>query len=235
MQKTGKLYLIPSPLGPGGLHALPQHLLSILHGLEYLVAERAKTARAFLKQSGTPKPISAYRIEELNEHTPVGELAALFAPVLQGHDMGVLSEAGCPGIADPGAKLVEIAHLHGAEVVPLVGPSSILLALMAAGLDGQRFAFHGYLAPKTPDMAKDLKRLEALSGNRGGTQVFMETPYRNKAVVEQALLVLLPTTRFCIAADLTLPTQFVRTLPIAAWRKLPPPDLQKRPTIFLIG
>lgn len=222
-------------MGEEGLHVIPTYAIELLHRLDYLVAERAKTARHFIKSTKPPKPIGAYQIAELNEHTPDRELEELLGPLLAGHDLGVLSEAGCPGVADPGAKLVERAHRLGAEVVPVVGPSSILLALMASGMDGQHFAFHGYLSPRPADLAKDLKRLELLSGKGGGTQLFIETPYRNKALVDQAFLVLLPTTRFCIAADLTLPTQFVRSLRIAEWRAIPPPDLHKRPAIFLIG
>ncbi len=161
------------------------------------------------------------------------ELEALLKPALDGHDLGILSEAGCPGIADPGAKLVELAHRRGVEVVPLVGPSSILLALMASGMNGQSFAFHGYLSAKSP--ADDLKRLEQLAVKRRQTQVFIETPYRNKAIIEQVLRVLQPGTRFCIAADLTLATQFVQTKTIGEWRKAPPMGLDKRPVVFLVG
>lgn len=231
--KKGKLYLIPSPLGEDALHTIPAHTIGILHHLTCLVAERAKTARHFIKKTNPPKPIGEYQITELNEHTPDQEILVLLQPALEGHDLGVLSEAGCPGVADPGAKLVSMAHRHGVEVVPLTGPSSILLALMASGMSGQQFCFHGYLPPKANDLAKDLKRLELLSEKHRQTQIFIETPYRNKNVVEQALLALQPDTLFCIAADLTLPTQFVQTKPIAAWQKTPPPDLHKRPAIFL--
>lgn len=233
MTKSGKLYLIPCPLGDDALQTIPTYVVEILHRLTYLVAERAKTTRHFIKATNPPKPISDYQIEELNEHTPVAELENLLKPVLEGHDLGILSEAGCPGIADPGAKLVEIAHRKGVEVVPLVGPSSVLLALMASGMNGQSFAFHGYLSAKSP--ADDLKRLEQLAAKHHQTQLFIETPYRNEAVIEQAMKVLQANTKFCIAADLTLPTEFIQTKTITEWRKKPLPELGKRPAIFLIG
>lgn len=232
MTKLGKLYLIPCPLGDDATETIPAYAVTILHRLTHLVAERAKTTRHFIKATNPPKPISEYQIEELNEHTPAAELEALLRPALEGHDLGVLSEAGCPGIADPGAKLVELAHRKGIEVMPLVGPSSILLALMASGMNGQSFAFHGYLSAKSP--ADDLKRLEQLAIKHQQTQLFIETPYRNKAIIEQALRVLQPSTKFCIAADLTLPTQFVQTKTIAEWRKAPPTGLDKRPVVFLM-
>lgn len=233
MTKSGKLYLIPCPLGEDALEAIPTYVVETLHRLTHLVAERAKTTRHFIKATNPPKPISEYQIEELNEHTPAAELENLLKPALEGNDLGILSEAGCPGVADPGAKLVELAHRRGVEVVPLVGPSSILLALMGSGMNGQSFAFHGYLSAKAP--ADDLKRLEQLAIKHHQTQVFIETPYRNKAIIEQALRVLQPGTKFCIAADLTLATQFIQTKNIAEWRKMPPVGLEKRPVVFLIG
>ncbi len=232
--QPGTLYLIPSPLGEGSLVAIPAQAVEVLHSLQYLVAEKAKTARHFIKRTNPPKPISEYHIAELNEHTPDAEIPGLLQPLLEGHDLGVLSEAGCPGVADPGAKLVALAHQCGAAVMPLTGPSSILLALMASGMNGQRFCFHGYLAPKPNDLANDLKRLEARSAKHRQTQIFIEAPYRNNAVTEQALRILQPNTLFCVAADLTLPTQYILTKTIAEWKKAPPPDLHKRPVVFLV-
>lgn len=232
MHQFGKLYLLPCPLGEDALETLPAYVVEKLHSLTWLVAERAKTTRHFIKATHPPKPIAEYRIEELNEHTPLEELENLIKPVLEGNDLGVLSEAGCPGVADPGAKLVELAHKKGVEVVPLVGPSSILLALMGSGMNGQSFAFNGYLSTKSP--ADDLKRLEQLAIKHRQTQLFIETPYRNKAIIEHALRILQPSTKFCIAADLTLDTQFIRTKTIAEWRKTQLPDLAKRPAVFLI-
>ncbi|MBI1224714.1 MAG: SAM-dependent methyltransferase [Bacteroidetes bacterium] len=233
MTKLGKLYLIPCPLGENANETIPTYVVDILHQLTYLVAERAKTTRHFIKSTNPTKSISEFQIEELNEHTPAVELENLLKPALEGNDLGILSEAGCPGVADPGAKLVELAHRKGVEVVPLVGPSSILLALMASGMNGQSFAFHGYLSAKSP--ADDLKRLEQLAAKHRQSQIFIETPYRNKAIIEQALRVLQPNTKFCIAADLTLATQFVQTKTIGEWRRTPPALLEKRPVVFLIG
>lgn len=234
MPTQGKLYLIPTPLGENAV--LPPHpsTVEILHRLTYVVAEKAKTARHFIKATQPPKSLSEYHIVELNEHTPAQDVPALLQPALEGNDLGLLSEAGCPGVADPGAALVGLAHAQGIEVVPLVGPSSLLLALMASGMSGQHFCFHGYLSAKAPDLAKDLKRLEQLAGKFNQTQLFIEAPYRNRQVVEIALQVLAPGTLFCIAADLTLPSQFVLTRTVAGWQQNPPPDFHKRPAVFLI-
>lgn len=235
MMQKGKLYLIPSPLGGNDPAVIPAYVIELLHRMVYIVAERAKTARLFIKSTNPSRPISDYQVSELNEHTPPSALQDLLAPALEGHDLGLVSEAGCPGVADPGADLVALAHRQGIEVVPLVGPSSILLALMASGLNGQQFCFHGYLSPRPEDLSKDLKRLEQLSEKNLQTQIFIETPYRNKGVFGQALKTLSAETRFCVAADLTLPSQYIRTLKIAEWKKAPVPDLHKRPAIFLIG
>ncbi len=234
MKSTGKIYLIPAPLGEDAPFSVPLEVIEILHRLDHLVVEKAKTARHFIKRTNPPKPLNTFVINELNEHTPASELPALLQPALDGNDLGLLSEAGCPGVADPGAGLVELAHEKGVEVVPLVGASSILLALMASGMNGQRFSFHGYLAAKPDALARDLKKLEQLSGRENQTQIFIETPYRNRQVFEQALRTLQSDTLFCIACDLTLPSQFIATKKISAWQKAPPPDLQKRPTVFLI-
>jgi 16S rRNA (cytidine1402-2'-O)-methyltransferase len=234
MLKKGKLYLIPSPLGDEGIEAVPPQAIGVLHTITHIVAERAKTARHFIKASQAPRPIQDYHVQELNDRTPASELAALLQPALEGEDVGILSEAGCPGVADPGALLVELAHEKGVEVVPLVGPSSILLALMASGMDGQRFCFHGYLSAKAADLAKDLKRLEQQSHREKQTQLFIETPYRNQQVMEQALQALGANTRFCVAADLTLPSQYVVSKRIMDWAREGLPDLHKRPAIFLL-
>lgn len=231
--KRGKLYLLPTPLGEDAVHALPQYLISTVHGLRYLVAERAKTARHFLKASGLPTPIQEYHIEELNKRTTAEDLPRLLAPIFQGHDLGVLSEAGCPGIADPGARLVALAHREDIEVVPFVGPSSLLLALMGSGMNGQSFAFHGYLPAKRGDLGSALRRLERDCSRQ--TQLFIETPYRNQQLFEEALNNLQNDTLLCLAMDLTLPTELVKTKRIQAWKKSGPPNLDKRPCVFLIG
>ncbi|MCB0633826.1 MAG: SAM-dependent methyltransferase [Saprospiraceae bacterium] len=232
--QSGKLYLIPAPLGEGAVHTLPAYTIDVLHSLNYFIAERAKTARHFIKDTQPVKAFSELHFSELNKRTDPSELSAMLQPARDGHDMGLLSEAGCPGVADPGARIVGLAHDAGIEVVPLVGPSSILLALMASGMNGQSFAFHGYLPPKRPDLARELKNHEQLASRLKQTQIFIETPYRNQAFIETALESLRPDTLFGIAADLTLPSQYTRTRRVSDWKQNPPPDLHKRPAIFLV-
>jgi len=231
---NGKLYLIPAPLGEDAIQTIPSYVIERLHSLEFFIAERAKTARRFIKITKPKKPFSELTFFELNKRTDARDFQSFLAPALQGKDIGLLSEAGCPAVADPGAAIVELAHQQGIEVVPLVGPSSVLLALMASGMEGQRFCFHGYLSVKKPNLALDLKRLEQASAKFGETQIFIETPYRNNSLIEQALKTLSAETKFCIAADLTLPSQFILTKKIKEWRRTEIPDLHKRPAIFLI-
>jgi 16S rRNA (cytidine1402-2'-O)-methyltransferase len=195
------------------------------------VAENAKSARAFLSAAGAkPRAVS---ITELSEHTAAVEVPKLLQPLREGRSLGLLSEAGCPAIADPGALLVEAAHREGFRVVPLVGPSAITLALMASGLEGQRFAFCGYLPRDPGERAKRIRELEARSRKEAETEIFIETPYRNDAMVSSLLEACSPTTRVCIAADLTLSSESVRTKPIADWRRAPP-AIGKRPAVFLL-
>ncbi|MEO1515945.1 MAG: SAM-dependent methyltransferase [Bacteroidota bacterium] len=231
---SGKLYLIPTPLGENALHTLAPYAIEQMHQLRYFIAERARTARRFLKTTQPPCSISEMTFFELDKHQEEASLVAYLDPLLQGQDMGLLSEAGCPGVADPGAQMVRLAHARSIEVVPLVGPSSLLLALMASGMNGQSFAFHGYLSSKKPELAKDLKRLEQLARKHKQTQLFIEAPYRNRQVVEQALQQLQADTHFGIAADLSLPGQYIASKRISQWRKSKLPDLHKRPAVFLI-
>ncbi len=234
MAKKGKLFLIPSPLGEQAEAALPAYVISILHRLDYFIAERAKTARHFIKATDPVKPFDALTFYELNKRTPPETIPSFLEPAERGFDIGLLSEAGCPGVADPGARVVQVAHQRGLQVVPLVGPSSILLALMASGLNGQNFCFHGYLAPQKNQLGRDLKKLEQWSARAHQTQIFIETPYRNEQVLDQALKNLNPSTFFCVAADLTLPTEYIATYTIADWKKIKPPKLHKRPAVFLL-
>lgn len=232
---AGTLYLIPVPLGPmPALEALPPCLLNTIRPLRHFVVEQAKTARAFLKAVGTDTPLQELLLNELNEHSKGKVIDHLLEPLRAGHDTGLLSEAGCPAIADPGADLVALAQKEGIRVVPLVGPSSLLLALMASGLNGQRFAFQGYLPAKEGERQKALRELESESRKRGQTQLFIETPYRNRALFDAILLNCQPNTRLCVATDLTLSSESVQTWSIAAWKKSPPPDLDRRPSVFLI-
>lgn len=231
----GTLYLIPVPLGatpPDTVLAAP--VLHCIRPLSHFVVENAKSARAFLKAVGTEQPLQALQLEELNEHTPDSELARLLAPLKAGEDVGLISEAGCPAVADPGANLVALAQKEGIRVVPLVGPSSLLLALMASGLNGQRFAFHGYLPAKEVERQKALRELEAESRKQGQTQLFIETPYRNQQMFAALLSTCQPATRITVATDLTLPSESVLTKTVAEWKKLPPPEIDRRPTVFLL-
>lgn len=232
----GTLYLIPCTLGDDTQTAqvIPAHVINIARQLDYFVVEQAKTARQFLSALKPLKPIQELNFSELNQHTPAQELANLLLPLLAGHDLGIISEAGCPGIADPGADLVNLAHQRGIRVVPLVGPSSILLALMASGLNGQCFAFQGYLPIDELARKKTLSSLEAESAQRRQTQLFIETPYRNDKLFAALLAQCLPQTLLCVATDLTLCSESIQTLSIAQWRKITTPNLNKRPSLFLL-
>jgi 16S rRNA (cytidine1402-2'-O)-methyltransferase len=213
------LYLIPVPLGPVSPEAcLPPATLEVARRLDHFVVERAKTARAHLKAMGHPRPIQTLQIEELNEHTPAAAIPALLAPLKAGHDIGLLSEAGCPAVADPGASLVMAAHRENITVVPLIGPSSILLALMASGLGGQRFAFHGYLPAKEPERSQAIRELEKTARRDRATQLFIETPYRSAGLLDALATSLSPDTLVSVGADLSLPSQLIRTRNAKDWR-----------------
>lgn len=231
---AGKLFLIPVTLGESKLAAvIPQEVQQCVRTLEHFIAENPKSARAYLKQIGTSKPLQKLHIAALNEHTPDAAIAELAAPLLAGHDVGVMSEAGCPGIADPGAKLVRYAHQRAIRVVPLVGPSSVLLALMASGLNGQSFAFHGYLPVADAGRESALRDLEKQSRRLQQTQIFIETPYRNQKLLHSILGVCAGATLLCVAADITLAGEDIRTKTVAAWKKNPP-QLDRRPALFLL-
>ncbi|WP_428828057.1 SAM-dependent methyltransferase [Azonexus sp. IMCC34842] len=231
----GTLYLIPVPLGPTApAESLPANVLATIKPLTHFVVEQAKTARAFLKAAGTDTPLQELTLVELNEHTKTNELDLLLAPLRAGHDVGLLSEAGCPAVADPGANLVALAQKENIRVVPLIGPSSLLLALMASGLNGQRFAFQGYLPAKEADRSKALKELESESRKRQQTQIFIETPYRNRQMFDSILQACQPGTRLAVATDLTLPGESVLTRTIQQWKKQTPPEIERRPSVFLL-
>jgi 16S rRNA (cytidine1402-2'-O)-methyltransferase len=233
--KPGTLYLIPCTLGDTPAdQVLPQHVISIARKLQNFVVEQPKTARQFLSALKPEQPIQALHFATLNEHTAANELPELLAPLLAGHDVGIISEAGCPGIADPGANLVNLAHRNGIRVVPLVGPSSILLALMASGLNGQCFAFHGYLPIAEADRNKMISKLEAESARLKQTQLFIETPYRNDRMLSALLAQCRPETLLCVATDITLPGEQIQTRTIAQWKSQPVPQLNKRPSLFLL-
>ncbi|MYN03160.1 SAM-dependent methyltransferase [Pseudoduganella sp. DS3] len=237
---TGTLFLIPNTLGPTESldQVIPQHVQQLTAQLAHFVAENAKTARAFLKQVGTSKPIQEIAINELNINTPPAALADLLAPLQAGHDVGLLSEAGVPAVADPGADLVRLAHAHGIPVRPLVGPSSILMSVMASGLSGQSFAFNGYLPTDAAQRAKRLKDLETRSRQEKQTQLFIETPYRNAAMLEALVSTCAGSTLICVATDISLPTEAIRTQTGAQWKSQltagKAPDFHKKPTVFLL-
>lgn len=232
---TGTLYLIPCTLGDTPAEqVLPQHVITVARNLKHFVVEQPKTARQFLSALKPVQPIQAMHFASLNEHTDPKELADLLAPLLAGHDVGIISEAGCPGIADPGADLVLLAHRNGIRVVPLVGPSSILLALMASGLNGQCFAFHGYLPIAEAERNKAIATLEAESAKRQQTQMFIETPYRNEKLFSALLAHCRPRTLLCVATDITLPGEQIQTRSIELWKSQPIPHLNKRPSMFLL-
>lgn len=227
--------MIPCTLGDTPVQqVLPEHVISITRKLKHFVVEHPKTARQFLSTLKPEQPIQSLQFATLNEHTKLQELTELLAPLLQGEDVGVISEAGCPGIADPGADLVNLAHRHSIRVVPLVGPSSILLALMASGMNGQCFAFHGYLPIDDTERKQAITALEAESSKRKQTQMFIETPYRNEKLFSTLLAHCRPQTLLCIACDISLPGENIQTRPVAQWKSHPKPQLSKRPCMFLL-
>ena len=232
---NGTLYLIPVPLGAVTPESsLPASVVERVRPLTHFVVENAKSARAFLKAVGTDQALQALQLEELNEHTRPEALDRLLAPLRAGQDVGLLSEAGCPAVADPGANLVALAQQENIRVVPLIGPSSLLLALMASGLNGQCFAFHGYLPAKELERAKTLRELESESRKRRQTQIFIETPYRNRQLYDSILQICQPGTRLTVATDLSLHGESVLTRTIQQWKKQTPPEFERRPTVFLL-
>lgn len=236
MQSSGRLYLVPMPLAPGEPAAhLPATALQVIGRLERFIAEDARTARRVLSRMSLAAPVQALTFSELNEHTPASALSALLEPLLAGEDVGLVSEAGCPVVADPGAALVALAHEQGIKVVPLVGPSAPLLALIASGLSGQSFRFHGYL-PVDPSAKKlAIQALERDSISTGCTHVFIETPYRNLQMLSALLATLAPDTALAVCADLTGETEIVISRPVSAWRSAPSPDIDRRPAVFVVS
>ena len=230
----GRLFLIPSPLGEGELNwIIPDHVKQCIANLTHFVVEHPKTARHFLKQIGLQRPIQTITFQTLDKHTLVNELDTLLEPIYTGKDMGLLSEAGCPAIADPGANLVRIAHEKEIQVVPLVGPSSILLALMASGLNGQSFSFHGYLPIDRASCIEKIIQIESASLKLKQTQIFIETPYRNKKLFELLIAHCQRSTHLCIASNLTLQGEAIKTRSIKDWQTNSP-DFEKKPTVFLL-
>ena len=233
-ERRGSLYLLPNTLGDVAPEAvIPAGALDRARSLDYLIAEDPKAARAFLKRIAPTRPLQSIRVERLDHNTRPIDIPALLEPLVDGRNAGLLSEAGLPAVADPGASLVRLAHEQNIRVVPLSGPSSIVLALAASGLDGQRFAFHGYLPIAEAELVSTLKECERQSRKLRQTQIFIETPYRNDRTLATMLRALAPATLVCVAADLTLESETVKTRPVAAWRK-ETPQLKGRPTVFLL-
>jgi 16S rRNA (cytidine1402-2'-O)-methyltransferase len=230
----GKLYLIPTTLGESNTEeVLPVLVKKVIEVIDHYIVENEKTARKSIKAVYPEKVQASLILSTLNKHTDVTEHNEMLKPCLQGISIGLMSEAGCPGVADPGAAIVKLAHEKGIQVVPLVGPSSILLAMMASGMNGQSFAFNGYLPIDKSEKKSALKSFEKLSQDKNQSQIFIETPYRNNKLMEDLLQTLQPNTHLCIAADITLPTEYIKTFRVNDWKKVKI-DLHNRPTIFII-
>lgn len=235
---VGTLYMIPCPISDqtSAWDVLPAANRAVMDSLDYFIVENVRSARRFLSKAGIARPIDSLEFRELNEHTVAGrEVEELVRPLLAGRSGGVISEAGVPGVADPGALVVEACHRKGIRVVPLVGPSSILLALMASGLNGQSFAFNGYLPVKPPERLRAIRQLERRVATERQAQIFIEAPYRNVKLLAQLIETCAPATRLTVAADITSPEEYIRTLPVGEWRSAVLPGIDKRPTIFILG
>jgi len=233
-ERRGSLYLLPNTLGEVAPEAvIPAGVLDLARSLDYIIAEDPKAARAFLKRIVPMRPLQSIRVERLDHNTRPIDIPALLEPLVEGRDAGLLSEAGLPAVADPGASLVRLAHERNIRIVPMSGPSSLVLALAASGLDGQRFAFHGYLPIAETELVSTLKECEHRSRKLKQTQIFIETPYRNDRTLATMLRALAPATLVCVAADLTLESEAVKTRSVALWRK-EKPQLKGRPTVFLL-
>ncbi len=231
---AGKLYLIPTTLGDvEPTDVLPITVKRSIQFIDDYIVENEKTARKFIKSIDSEKVQSTLQLSTLNKHTQTSEYNAMLQPCMEGRNVGLMSEAGCPGVADPGAVIVKIAHEKGIQVVPLVGPSSIILAMMGSGMNGQQFAFNGYLPIDKSEKKATLKVLEKLSADKNQSQIFIETPYRNNKLLEDILQALQPSTHLCVAADITLPTEFIKTQRVSDWKKSTV-DLHNRPAIFII-
>lgn len=235
---AGVIYMIPCPISDerGVWDVLPKANLDVMNSLDYFIVENTRSARRFLSKAGIERRIEELEFVELNEHTTsAAEIEKMLKPVLAGRSAGVISEAGVPGVADPGADIVALAHRKGVRVVPLVGPSSILMSVMASGLNGQSFAFVGYIPVKDAERVKRIKELERRAKEENQAQLFIEAPYRNVKLFEALVKSLAPKLRLTIAADITSPEEYIKTLTVEEWRKCGVPDIAKRPTIFILG
>jgi len=233
-QPTGTLFLVPTVLAEDtGATVIPPQVISCVGNLSYFIVENARTARRYIKSIAPEKVIEELQIVVINKDSSEAEVKKALEPLKNGVSAGIISEAGCPGVADPGAEIVKFAHQQGLKVVPLVGPSAILLALMGSGFNGQSFAFHGYLPIEKKDRIAAIRNLEKEMLQKDQTQIFMETPYRNNQLLQDLTQHLTPTYRLCIAANITAPHELIRTDTIANWKKNLP-ELHKQPTVFLL-
>jgi 16S rRNA (cytidine1402-2'-O)-methyltransferase len=232
---SAELYLIPVTLGDSPVeNVIPAFPLEVLNKLEHFIVEDLRSARRYLRKAGFKASFDDVQFYLLNEHSQDDELQEMLDVLLEGHSAGILSEAGVPAVADPGTQMVDLAHAHGIRVIPLVGPSSILMALMASGMNGQAFRFHGYLPIKNPMKANKIRQIEKSAMDSGETQIFMETPYRNMNLIEDILKICREETLLCLAADISLDTEFIKTKAVREWKK-EIPQLHKRPAIFLLN
>ena len=231
--KKGTLFLIPAPLGAAPIdEIMPDIVMHTISKLKYFIVENEKTARRFIKRICPGKKQSEIVVYQLDKHDKTANLQAYISPLLEGIDIGLLSEAGLPAVADPGSLVVAKAHQNNILVKPLTGPSSLMLALMSSGLNGQKFSFEGYLPKESSELKRKIRQLEQLSAKNNCTKICIETPYRNQKLLQSLLNFLHPDTLLCIACDLTLPTEFIKTQPVKKWGKNLP-DLHKRPTVFV--
>ena len=231
---SGKLYLIPTTLGDCPINScIPEFIKDIINSIDYYIVENERTARRYLRKLNIKTPIDNLKFYVLNKYTSPAEFNSFLKPIFINKDMGLISEAGSPGVADPGAEIVKLAHMENIRVIPLVGPSSILLALMASGLNGQNFAFAGYLPIKRYERISKIKFLENLSKKENQTQIFMEAPYRNQNLLEDIVNACNSDTHLCLATDITLKTECIKTKTMKEWKKKRP-SINKRPTIFLL-
>lgn len=234
-ESSGTLYLVPNTLGKTPENnTIPEYVLRVIRSLEYLVVENTQSAVRYLQWVGETRPEYEIQFRVLNKKTPDHEIASFLSPLLEGHDVGLLSEAGMPAVADPGSTLVHLAHGRGIRVVPLTGPSSIFLALAASGFGGQQFCFYGYLPIDRDERRSAIMRLEKRAQKESATQIFMEAPHRNDAIVKDVLELCAPDTRFCAATNLTLPDERIRSAPVSKWNETEPESIHKEPTIFLL-
>jgi len=234
MQSQGKLYLIPNTLGETApFEVLPLSIKKIVEEIDIYIVENEKIARRFIKSICPKKSQPDLQFSLINKYSEDSEIPTMLQPCFDGQNIGVISDAGCPGIADPGALVVEQAHLKGIKVVPMVGPSSILMAMMASGFNGQNFSFNGYLPIDKRERRVEIKRLERLSEEQNQSQLFIETPYRNNQMLESIISTLQPQSKLCVACDITLPTEYIKTYTANDWKKIKV-DLHKRPTLFII-